>query len=61
MNTMQTKQTIVMGFVWQVDNIALFTWDEDYPKFFQLDSLVWEDMGRPQSITVAITPGDSLN
>ena len=57
-----TQSRIVMNFMWLVDDKAKFTYDSDAdPSFFSMSGEAWNDMGQPKSITVTITPGDSLN
>ena len=59
---MLTKQKFLMTFMWLVDDKAKFTYGDDSdPSFFSISQEAWEDMGQSRTITVEITPGDSLN
>lgn len=51
-----------MTFMWLVDDKAKFTYGDDSdPSYFSMSEEAWNDMGQPRTITVEITPGDSLN
>ncbi len=57
-----TKITTIGHFLWQVDANAVFSYGDDHtPTFFSIDATAWEDMGKPETITITITPGDELN
>lgn len=59
---MLLKSTMAGSFLWQADDNAVFSYgDEHTPTFFTIDAQSWEDMGKPEKITILVTPGDSLN
>lgn len=60
--TTLSKQQHIAAFMWVIDNNAAFSYgDEDSPRFFYMSAQDWFDMGKPQSITITIAPGDALN
>jgi hypothetical protein len=57
-----TKQRTVYSFMWLVDDKATFTdGEEESPRFFEMNGADWDDMGKPETITVTVEPGDLLN
>lgn len=59
---MLTKQSLVLDFVWLVDDKATFSYDDGGNMvFWAVDGQAWADMGQPRKITVTIEPGDRLN
>ena len=59
---MLVKSALVGTFLWRVDEDAVFAYGgEDAPSFFHINADLWEDMGKPKTITILVTPGDTLN
>lgn len=59
---MLLTSTMTGSFLWQVDDNAVFAYgDEHTPTFFTIKAGAWEDMGKPDKITILVTPGDNLN
>ncbi len=59
---MLTKTVIIGSFLWAVDDNSVFSYGgDDTPTFFTIPTGAWEDMGKPERITITITPGDGLN
>ena len=59
-----TRSTFLLSFVWQADTRAIFSYDpleDGNPIFWALESDAWVDMGKPETVTVTIQPGDQLN
>lgn len=57
-----TQRRSVATFLWQIDNRVAFSYgDEDHPDFYYMDADLWEDMGKPEAITITVVPGDLLN
>lgn len=56
---MLTKRRLILDFLWRVDNQVAYG-DED-GRNWMMGVLAWEDMGKPEKITVTIEPGDLLN
>lgn len=57
-----SQSQLQMTFLWLVDSAAVFAYgDEDDPDYLNISREVWEDMGKPQTLTVTIQPGDLLN
>lgn len=57
-----TRQQLLATFIWLTDDRAVYSYgDEDNPQFLYLTREVWEDMGKPERLTISITLGDSLN
>lgn len=54
---MLTKSSYLAVFVWQVDDRVAFSYgDEDAPEFYYMDAGMWADMGKPETITIIVTP-----
>lgn len=61
---MLTKTRITLSFVWQADTRAIFSYDPDEsgnPIFWAIEAEKWLEMGKPETVTVTIQPGDNLN
>lgn len=57
-----SRSTFTMGFVWLADEFAVYSYESpDVIQFLRVAEREWEDMGRPETITVTIQPGDLLN
>jgi hypothetical protein len=54
-----TKQKVVLEFLWRLDERVVYG-DEEH-RYWYMTPDVWEDMGKPEKITVTITPGDEPN
>lgn len=66
MNTFMTKHAIVLKRVSRNDSgILVFESDDDADYILhekhKMRGDIWEEMGRPDTITVTIEPGDKLN
>lgn len=50
------------SFLWRVDDNAVFAYGEDtnygsdYPLFFTITATQWEEMGKPETISIMVTP-----
>ena len=59
-----TRSTFLLSFVWQADTRAIFSYDpleDGNPIFWAVEADRWVDMGKPETVTVTIQPGDLLN
>jgi hypothetical protein len=57
-----TSSRLLASFIWQIDNRVTFSYgDEADPDFFLMDADKWLDMGKPETITITVEPGDLLN
>lgn len=56
---MLTKQRLVLEFLWRIDEKVAYGDEEQ--RYWYIDPGAWEDMGKPEKITLTIEPGDRLN
>lgn len=58
-----TRSRIVAWFKWAAAGTALFEYEDanELGRPFVLDEVAWQDMGKPERITITIEPGDLLN
>ena len=61
-----TKTTKVLDFYTETETELLFAQEADEDEvhgktLYPLSKQDWEDMGRPEQITISIVPGDLLN
>lgn len=57
-----TQIQSVASFLWVSDDVVIFSYGgEDTPEFLKVSDVTWRDMGKPETLTVTITPGDLLN
>lgn len=59
---MLIKTVIIGSFLWCVDDNTVFSYGDDHtPTFFTIPTGTWEEMGKPETITIVVAPGDQLN
>jgi hypothetical protein len=57
-----SRQQLLASFIWLTDDRAVYSYgDDDNPQFLYLMKHIWEEMGRPDNLTLDIQPGDQLN
>lgn len=58
---MLTKSRHLASFLWLTDDTAIYSYgDEDKPNFYKCSEEDWADMGKPEMLTITVTPGNSL-